>query len=99
MKGRKKIPDEIKKLRGTDQPCRLSGETNSMMVIESIDDTSGMKMMQTIGAKKIFKEKANQLIQMKTLTEMDMEQLAIYCNSVDIYQFMHSPFIQDKYKR
>ena len=29
-RGRKAIPDELKVLRGTDQPCRMSGKTDTV---------------------------------------------------------------------
>lgn len=84
MKGRKKISDSLKSLRGTDQPCRMSGEKNNKMIITSIYEVSGLTILKTARAKKIFKEKANQLILMGTLTEMDLEPLALYCNNIDL---------------
>jgi P27 family predicted phage terminase small subunit len=84
-KGRKKIPDQIKTLRGTDQPCRMNGNTNTEPIsdISAIVNTGQLRILKTASAKKIFKEKANQLIQLKNLTEMDLEQLAIYANNLD----------------
>ena len=86
MKGRKKIPDSIKELRGTNQPCRMSGETNINPVEDfmEISDAKGLSVLKTKRAKDIFKEKANQLIQLKVLTNMDLEQLAIYAHNVDM---------------
>jgi len=86
MKGRKSIPDTIKRLRGTDQPCRLSGEVNTDPIedIVEIVNSGQLRVLKTKRAKDIFKEKANQLIQLKVLTKMDFEQLAIYAHNVDM---------------
>jgi len=86
MKGRKKIPDTLKQLRGTDQPCRLSGNNNIDPIanIDEIVDSGQLRVLKNKRAKDIFKEKANQLIQLKVLTSMDFEQLAIYANNVDM---------------
>lgn len=86
MKGRKKIPDTLKQLRGTDQPCRMTGETNVNPIedISEISDTKKLNILKTKRAKDIFQEKANQLIQLKVLTEMDFEQLAVYAYNVDM---------------
>ena len=67
-KGRPKILDEVKKLRGTDQPCRMSGNSDSAEKLTSKD---------------IFKTKANQLIALGVLTELDLEHLALYAFSLD----------------
>jgi P27 family predicted phage terminase small subunit len=86
MKGRKALPNAVKKLRGTDQPCRMN-ETIDVPAIGSIDqvvDVRKLKVLKTRRSKQIFKEKANQLIRLKILTEIDFEQLAIYANSLDM---------------
>lgn len=87
MKGRKAIPDAIKVLRGTDQKCRMSGGKDNVEKItdvEQILSTDKMKLLPTKRSKKIFMEKANQLIGLRVLTILDIEQLAIYANSLDI---------------
>lgn len=86
-RGRKPIPDELKILRGTDQPCRMSGKTNvvdKITDIKQITSCSKLKMLPTKRAKDIFKQKANQLIALNVLTELDLEQLAVYANSLDL---------------
>ena len=59
MKGRKKIPDSLKTLRGTDQPCRMS---NSV----AIPPTTAVVALPRTGlkgtAKKIFAVVATELI-------------------------------------
>lgn len=85
-KGRKPLPDAIKVMRGTDQPCRMSGDDG----IEKIDDIkqitscSRLKLLPTKRSKEIFKTKANQLISLRVLTELDLEHLAVYANSLDV---------------
>lgn len=86
-KGRKPIPDELKKLRGTDQPCRLSGSVDyaeKITDISKITSTARMKLLPTKRAKDIFKQKANQLISLGILTILDIEHLAVYANSLDV---------------
>lgn len=86
-RGRKPIPDELKILRGTDQPCRMSGKMNvvdKITDIKQITSCSKLKMLPTKRAKDIFKQKANQLIALNVLTELDLEQLAVYANSLDL---------------
>ena len=52
--------------------------------IRQITSCSKLKMLPTKRAKDIFKQKANQLIALRVLTELDLEQLAVYANSVDL---------------
>lgn len=91
-KGRPKILDEVKKLRGTDQPCRMAGENmeaDKISNISEITSTAKLKMLPTKRSKDIFKRKANQLIALGVLTELDIEQLALYAYSLD---FVFSSF-------
>jgi len=86
MAGRKKIPNELKKIRGTDQPCRMDNENNfdTIQDIEQITNANQLKVLKSKRAKDIFKQKANQLMQLKLLTELDLEQLAVYANNMDM---------------
>ncbi|RHJ76232.1 P27 family phage terminase small subunit [Parabacteroides sp. AM08-6] len=86
-KGRKATPDAIKILRGTDQPCRMSGcvdNADKITDVKRILSTSRLKLLPTKRAKEIFKTKANQLIALGVLTELDIEHLAVYANSLDV---------------
>lgn len=85
-KGRKPLPDAVKVMRGTDQPCRMSGGDNVEKItdVKQITSTARMKLLPTKRAKDIFKAKANQLIALRVLTELDLEHLAVYANSLDI---------------
>ncbi len=79
MKGRKAIPDALKSLRGTNQPVRMRGENNSSIILK----VSAPPELNT-RAKKIYREKANQLIALKILTPADLDQLLIYSSSFDM---------------
>lgn len=86
-KGRKSTPDAVKILRGTDQPCRMSGSVDKVdriTDIKKILSTSRLKLLPTKRSKEIFKTKANQLIALGVLTELDIEHLAVYANSLDV---------------
>lgn len=86
-KGRKATPDAVKMLRGTDQPCRMSGIVDNACKVTDIKrilSTSRLKLLPTKRAKEIFKTKANQLIALGVLTELDIEHLAVYANSLDV---------------
>ena len=65
----------------------MSGKTNvvdKITDIKQITSCSKLKMLPTKRAKDIFKQKANQLIALNVLTELDLEQLAVYANSLDL---------------
>lgn len=79
-KGRKSIPNQLKSLRGTDQPVRLKSEVSG----ELIKSVGAPKELKTRRSKKIYIEKANQLIKMNVLNETDLDQLVVYANSLDL---------------
>ena len=85
-RGRKPIPDQLKVLRGTDQKCRLRGEieTEKINEISKIVDLKNFRVLKSKWAKDIFIQKANQLIKLKLLTDMDIEQLVVYASSMEI---------------
>ena len=86
-KGRKPIPDAVKVMRGTDQPCRMSGTADGIERItdvKQITSAAKLKLLPSKRAKDIFKQKANQLIALRILTDLDLEQLAVYANSLDV---------------
>lgn len=83
-KGRKALPDNVKKIRGTNQKCRMSGSISvEGTSIKEISSTKNLKILRTKRAKDIFKTKANQLIAQNILTEFDLEQLGIYAVALD----------------
>ena len=70
---RPKIPDALKVMRGTDQPVRMSGESD-VPVLESVKAPTFL----TGDAKKIFEGIAARLCSCRILTAFDIEQLAMY---------------------
>ena len=104
-KGRKPLPDAVKQLRGTDQPCRMSNAVDGadkITDIKKITSAAKLKLLPTKRAKDIFKTKANQLIALGVLTSMDLEHLAVYCNSLDVLfdcmEGMRKPALEKKNK-
>lgn len=86
-KGRKAIPDQLKKLRGEERPSRLIQKTDpcdKITDIRSVTSSGIMKLLPTKRAKDLFKKKSEQLIGLGILTMFDLEHLAAYCNSMDV---------------
>lgn len=71
--GRNKLPDNVKVMRGTAQPCRLTGDQNfelaTAYTVPSYLDKE---------AKKVFKSIAERMLMNKLLSTLDFEQLEIY---------------------
>ena len=86
MRGRKALPNQLKVLRGTDRKDRMRPEIEANLIseINQIVDLKNFKVLQSKRAKDIFIQKANQLIKLKLLTDMDIEQLVVYAGSLDI---------------
>lgn len=79
-KGRKAIPNELKKHRGTNQPVRMKKE----LPTDKLTRVSAPRVLKTSRARKIFRDKSKQLIRHQILTELDLELLAVYANSLDM---------------
>lgn len=83
--GRKPLPDEVKELRGTLEERRARGKTPGIPLnkITQVTSTRGIKVLQTERAKNIFKQKCNQVMGLKLLTEADLDNLSIYAYNLD----------------
>lgn len=89
MRGRKAIPNEMKVLRGTDQPVRMREEIKADKITDPILSIPKGSPLKTKRAKKIFIDRANQLIATGVLTDMDLDQLSIYAYALDqVYDCM-----------
>lgn len=75
--GRNRLPDAVKIARGTDQPCRMSGEIG-VSVLDSVKAPAFLTGL----AKKVFEETSQQLCSCRVLTMLDVEQLAMYAINV-----------------
>lgn len=80
-KGRKNLPAEIKKLRGTAQPCREQAAAGD--AVARLTEVKPPSWLDTM-AKKIFKSKAEQLIALRVLTVLDIDMLALYAQSYSL---------------
>lgn len=89
--GRKPLPEELKKLRGTDRKDRKRSTSVGVPVEEwsAISSTRGIRILQSQRAKDIFKAKCNQLISLGILSECDLDQLSFYSYNLDkLYSLM-----------
>lgn len=80
-KGRKKIPDELKSLRGTDQPCRMAGDAASMGTAVVALPRSGLKGT----AKKVFEIVATELIHKCLLDAVGVDLVVAYAREMGLY--------------
>lgn len=81
-KGRKNLPAEIKKLRGTAQPCR-ERSTPGDDAVARLTDAKAPAWLDTT-AKRIFRSKAEQLISLRVLTVLDIDLLSLYAQSYSL---------------
>jgi len=72
----RKLPDNVKKLRGTDQPCRMSGET---LDFESIEDVPEAPTSLNVQGRDYWERIVPILIKKRVLTIADLESLEILC--------------------
>lgn len=81
-KGRKKLPNEVKALRGTDQPCRMTeqAEANSITALPR----SGLKGT----AKKIFELVGTELIHKNLLELVSLDLVVAYSREMGLYHDM-----------
>lgn len=79
MAGRKKISNEQKVLRGTDQPCRMSPQVDSTKM------TAIPKVRLKGNAKKIFEYTATELLHKNLLELVGLDLLVAYCREMAIY--------------
>ena len=84
MKGRKKLPDELKSLRGTDQPCRMErGKTPTVTSVVSLPRSS---LKGT--AKKVFEGVATELIHNRLLDVAGVDLVVAYAREMGLYHDM-----------
>lgn len=83
-KGRKKISDEAKRLRGTDQPCRMDGEVLPMAPATTLPKAKGLKGT----AKKVYQVVGTELASKGLLDVVNLDLLVTYCREMALYQDM-----------
>lgn len=81
--GRPKKPNELKSLQGTSRKDRVT-ESLEVIKFESITQLKAInvKGLESAMSRKIFNEKANQLIANKMLAPQDIDQLIVYANAM-----------------
>ncbi|MBS6458792.1 MAG: phage terminase small subunit P27 family [Alistipes sp.] len=86
MKGRKKLPDSIKALRGTDQPCRMTDKP-------AVQGATVIKLPK-VGlkgtAKKIFAVVATELMHNNLLDVYGVDMVVAYAREMALYHDMMS---------
>ena len=93
-KGRKKLPDNIKALRGTDQPCRMENKVATIHTQTLITlPKSGLKGT----AKKIFAIVATELIYNSILDKVGVDLVIAYCREMALYHDMMKELEQEGY--
>ncbi len=81
-KGRKLLPDKVKKLRGEKRPERMQGDPpgEKLTTIDHVD----LSVLKTQRAQDIFKQMANYLIKWEILTDANILPLAVYSSNIDL---------------
>ena len=93
-KGRKKLPDNIKALRGTDQPCRMENKIATLPTQTLITlPKSGPKGT----AKKIFAIVATELIYNNILDHLGVDLVIAYCREMALYHDMMKDLEKEGY--
>lgn len=75
-KGRKPTPTALKKLRGTDQPCRTNDKE---IQLSSVSKLPYAPKWFSETQKNIYHSKGKQLIQLGLLTQLDFEIFISFC--------------------
>lgn len=76
MKGRKSTPVALKKLRGTDQPCRIN---DNQPVYDKVTKLPPAPAWMTKTAKGIYKTKGKELIAIGIIEIVDLDMFLSYC--------------------
>ena len=84
MKGRRKIPDSLKTLRGTDQPCRMTDGAKPSATNVVAVPRSGLKGT----ARKVFGIVAAALIHKRLLEGVGGELVVAYARAMGLYHDM-----------
>ena len=81
MKGRKKTSDASKRLRGTDQPCRMDGELVPMAPASTLPKPKGLKGT----AKKLYQLVGTELASKGLIDAVNIDLLLAYCREMALY--------------
>ncbi len=87
-KGRKTISDSQKRLRGTDQPCRMTDENLPATVSNSVTLSSLPKSGLKGTAKKVYTLVATELMNRGALDVLSSDLIIAYCREMALYHDM-----------
>lgn len=95
--GRSKLPNEVKRLRGTGRKDRdVDTSTIDVAVVTELSSVTPPKHLNA-EAKRIFKILVKQLFSMKMLQPIDETAICIYCNAVVTIMKMQEALDKDGY--
>ena len=80
-KGRKPISNALKKLKGTDQPCRMREE----ITFDKITEIPSPPSYLCVEAKKVFKVTAQQLADKGVLDVVNINTVLLYASEMGKY--------------
>ena len=81
-KGRNKLPDRIKEMKGTDQPSRMSGDKQ---IFEPATKLPACPQWLNKPAKKMYRTLGNCLIRATILNESNVTAFGMMCQEVGTY--------------
>lgn len=93
-KGRKKLPNVIKTLRGTDQPCRMEQQ---LPAAPSQTIINIPKVSLKGSAKKVFVVVATELIHKNLLDIVGVDLVVAYCREMALYHEMMKDLEKEGY--
>lgn len=79
--GRKKLPDQIKKLRGTDKPSRMNDTVPDM----SINQLPAAPAMLNRHGKRVYKSIGQYLLDVRILNEVNLAMFTAFCREYGVY--------------
>jgi P27 family predicted phage terminase small subunit len=85
-KGRKNIPDSIKVLKGTNQPCRIKGNS---FEFEKMKKLPPVPRWVCKTGKKQFKDTAKNLFDLGLINEQTIGPYLAYCQEIGLYYETH----------
>lgn len=91
MTGRKKISNQQKVLRGTDQPCRMTQNTD----LSKLEQVPRVRLKGT--AKKIFEYTATELLHKNMLEVVGLDLLVAYAREMALYHDLMREVEKDGY--
>lgn len=80
-KGRKSTSDSQKRMKGTDQPCRLSGSDKVLPAITKLPPPRGL----TPKGRKIYRQVGNTLMNLGILNEINFIHFFQYVKETELY--------------